>query len=148
MRRRSRSLPFNGLSLWNKMLMRRWEEEPSFQMLTTSSVGGDGNWWQTTFPHKILFNCAGKEFDYTRRITGIKDFVLLVFGWGGVSLENGLIVGGRFGIFGPFANSFADRIRKTKGATEWNFLFRFKYKSILSSILSMAKTKRQMLNQF
>ena len=61
---------------------------------------------------------AGKEFDYTRRITGIKDFVLLVFGWGGVSLENGLIVGGRFGIFGLFANSFADRIRKTKGATE------------------------------
>lgn len=53
-----------------------------------------------------------------RRITGIKDFVLLVFGWGGVSLENRLIVGGRFGIFGPFANSFADRIRKTKGATE------------------------------
>ena len=46
-----------------------------------------------------------------RRITGIKDFVLM----GGVSLENQqLIVGGRFGIFGPFA----DGIRKTKGATQ------------------------------
>ena len=34
---------------------------------------------------------------------------------GGVSLENQqLIVGGRFGIFGPFA----DGIRKTKGATQ------------------------------
>ena len=46
--------------------MKRREEEPSFQMLTACSVGRDGNWLQTTFPYKIWFNCAGKDFDYKK----------------------------------------------------------------------------------
>ena len=66
------TIPFSSFqwpSLWkktNKMLMKRREEEPSFQMLTACSVGRDGNWLQTTFPYKIWFNCAGKDFDYKK----------------------------------------------------------------------------------